>query len=121
MRVDNLSTQCHHGCMAVQADQMLALSRQSSPKRKPLGVRVTPEQHAVLTEAARREHRSVSSFVLQSALRAAQQTPNPKRKSIDEVRAIVEAAQEEVAARVPPGRSFLHELMNERRGEAEHG
>lgn len=93
----------------------------TTPKRKPLGVRVTREQHALLTEAARLQHRSVSSFVLQAALAAAAQPAAPKRKSIEEVRAMLKAAQEEIAAQVPAGKSFLQELIQERRNEAEHG
>jgi uncharacterized protein (DUF1778 family) len=89
--------------------------------RKPLGVRVTPEQHRILTEAARREHRSVSSFVLQAALNAASGTTEKKRRSPEEVRAIIEAAQQEVKAAVPADRSLLRELMEERRREAKVG
>lgn len=102
-------------------EAIVSTSAPATLKRKPLGVRVTQEQHALLTEAAQREHRSVSSFVLQAALQAAGQPPAPKRKSIEEVRAMLKAAQEEVAAQVPPGRSFLQELIQDRRNEAEHG
>ncbi len=53
--------------------------------RKPLGIRATPEEHRILTEAAAREHRSVNTFVLRAALQAAEAAkPEPckaERKS----------------------------------------
>ena len=92
----------------------------ASIKRKPLGVRVTPEQHAILTAAARRQHRSVSSFVLQSALASAEQLlPAPKpRKNFEEIRAILEAARAEVRKAVPDGKAFMEEFFAERRQAA---
>jgi hypothetical protein len=92
--------------------------RASTTVRRPLGVRATPEQHRVLTEAAARENRSVSSFVLTAALRAAEnQTARPKR-SREEIRAILEAAREEVRNAVPADRDILEEFLTERRAEA---
>jgi hypothetical protein len=86
-------------------------------KRKPLGVRVTPEQHRLLTEAAKREHRSVSSFVVQAAVQAAQGTVSaPPRKSPEEIKAILNAARAKV--HIQPGRDILEEFLAERRAEA---
>jgi len=91
----------------------------SATVRKPLGVRATPEQHRVLTEAAARQNRSVSSFVLTAALRAAEsQTTRPKR-SREEIMAILNAAREEVRKVVPADRDILEEFLAERRAEAE--
>jgi len=95
-----------------------ALKTKPGPaKRKPLGVRVTAEQHRILTEAAQREHRSVSSFVLQAAMHAAQaqESQNP-RKSQQELKAIFEAARAKV--HYPAGRDLLEEFLVERRQEA---
>ena len=87
--------------------------------RKPLGVRASPAEHRLLTEAAQREHRSLSSFILRAALHAAetQALAKPKRTR-EEVEAIVKAAQEEFRAANPTGRDILQELMDERRAEA---
>jgi uncharacterized protein (DUF1778 family) len=70
-----------------------------APARKPLGVRATAEQHRILTEAAAREHRSVSSYVLSAALKAAEMF----RKSS------------------ASGRDLLEELFAERRADAARG
>ncbi len=87
--------------------------------RKPLGVRATPTEHRLLTEAAQREHRSVSSFVLRAALQAAEaQAPLKPKRSREEIMAIVKAAQEEFQAADPTGRDILQELIDERRAEA---
>jgi len=93
----------------------------SSPAtiRKPLGVRATPEEHERITEAARREHRSVNSFVLSAALRAAENQATRPRRSREEVRAILQAAREEVQAANPTNRDILEEFLAERRAEAE--
>jgi hypothetical protein len=91
----------------------------SSPTvRKPLGVRATPEQHRLLTEAAAREHRSVSSFVLTAALNAAQSQPAKPRKSREEIQAILRAAREAVQEANPTNRDILEEFLAERRAEA---
>ena len=80
----------------------------AAPLRKPLGVRATPEEHRLLTEAAQREHRSLSSFVLRAALQAAEAQPKPKpKRTREEIEAIVKAAQEEFRAANPTGRDIL--------------
>ena len=90
----------------------------SSVSRKPLGVRATPAQHRVLTQAAARANRSVSSFVLSAALEAAStKAPKPIR-SLEEVRAIVEAARKEIRKHNPAKRDLSEELIAERRAEA---
>lgn len=89
----------------------------TATQRKPLGVRVTPEQHQILTEAARREHRSVSGFVLQAALTAAEKAAKP-RQSYEEIHAILQAARAEVAVAIPEGESFLDNFLAERRRDA---
>jgi uncharacterized protein (DUF1778 family) len=87
--------------------------------RKPLGVRATPEEHERITQAARRERRSVNSFVLTAALRAAEnQTTRPKR-SREEIMAIFNAAREAVREVVPANRDILDEFLAERRAESE--
>jgi hypothetical protein len=86
--------------------------------RKPLGVRATPEQHRTLKEAAARQHRSVSSFVLTAALDAAESQPTPPRRSREEVLAIIHAAQQAVREVNPTNRDILEEFLAERRAEA---
>jgi len=90
----------------------------STTVRKPLGVRATPEQHRLLTEAAARENRSVSSFVLTAALQAARSQPSRPKRSREEIKAILQAAREEVQKVVPAGRDILEEFLAERRAEA---
>ncbi len=86
---------------------------------KPLGIRATPEQHRILTDAAAREHRSVNSFVLRAALQAAEaEAPTRARRSLAELREIVEAAQAEFRAANPTGRDPVEELIAERREAA---
>jgi uncharacterized protein (DUF1778 family) len=88
-----------------------------APARKPLGVRATAEQHRILTEAAAREHRSVSSYVLSAALKAAE-TP---RYTEEEAVAIVREAQEMFRKSSASGRDLLEELFAERRADAARG
>lgn len=85
--------------------------------KKPLGVRVTPEQHKAISEAAKREHRSVNSFVVNAALRAVEAAPRPKplQKEID---AAISRAQEAMRRANPEGRSLVDELIAERRAAA---
>ena len=90
----------------------------SSVSRKPLGVRATPAQHRVLTQAAARANRSVSSFVLSAALEAASTKASKPIRSLEEVRAIVEAAREEIRKHNPTKRDLSEELIAERRAEA---
>jgi hypothetical protein len=93
-----------------------------APARKPLGVRATAEQHRILTEAAAREHRSVSSFVLSAAMKAAEAAPVAKpKRSVEEIRAILEAARAAVREANPAKRDLLAELFAERREAAAHG
>lgn len=95
------------------------MSAGSSERKKPLGVRATSEQHRVLVEAARREHRSVSNFVLQAALRAAEGPTLPApRYSEEEANAILREAQEMFRHGNASGRDPVEELLAERRAEA---
>ena len=92
----------------------------ATERKKPLAVRATEAEHRLIAEAARREHRSISSFVLHAALVAAK-TPESKprqRRSPEEIRKIVEAAQREMRQYRQPGRSLVKELIAERRAEA---
>ncbi len=84
--------------------------------RIALGLRITREQHRLVAEAAAREHRSLNSFVLKSALAAATQTP--QRRSPEEVMALVKAAQDEFRAMNRKSRNVLQELADERRVES---
>ena len=87
----------------------------ATPARKPLGVRATREQHRILTEAAAREHRSVSSFVLSAALNAAEAASNAKpKRSREEIKAILEAAREAMREANPTNRDLLAEFLAER-------
>src|SRR4051812_47594727 len=64
----------------------------STSSRKPLGVRATPEEHQRIVEAARREQRSVNSFVLRAALQAAEAAPG--RPTAKQVQAAIKRAQD---------------------------
>jgi succinate dehydrogenase/fumarate reductase flavoprotein subunit len=86
--------------------------------RKPLGARATPEEHEQITQAARREHRSVNSFVLRAALQAAETGSAPRRRTPEEVQAAIQRAQELMRPYRQPGRSLVDELLAERRAEA---
>jgi vacuolar-type H+-ATPase subunit H len=90
----------------------------SATIRKPLGVRATPEQHRVLTEAATKANRSVSSFVLIAALQAASSGNTPRRRTPEEVQAAIQRAQELMRPYRQPGHSLVDELLAERRAEA---
>src|ERR1035437_7941068 len=90
----------------------------SATIRKPLGVRATPEEHERITQAARREHRSVNSFVLSAALEAAGAKSAPRRRTPEEVQASIQRAQELMRPYRQPGRSLVDELLAERRAEA---
>lgn len=93
------------------------MSTVTAPQKKPLGVRVTPEQHKVITEAARREHRSVSNFVLSAALKAAETGPRPKHSQA-EIDEVIGRAQEAMRRANPERRSIVDELIAERRAAA---
>ena len=90
----------------------------SSTVRKALGVRATPEQRRVLADAAARENRSVSSFVLTAALNAAQGASVPRRRTAEEVQAAILRAQDLMRPYRQEGRSLVDELLAERRAEA---
>jgi len=87
--------------------------------RKLLGVRATAEERRIIAEAAAREHRSISSFVLRAAITAAATEPPLKRKhSREEILAIFQSARNEFQLRNPTGRDPVAELIAERRAEA---
>lgn len=90
----------------------------SSSMRKPLGVRATAEQHRALKEAAARQNRSVSSFVLTAALEAAAKQLTKPKRTPEQIVAILDAARAEVKAANPTNRDLLQELLDERRAEA---
>ncbi|ADV81186.1 DUF1778 domain-containing protein [Terriglobus saanensis] len=85
--------------------------------RRPLGVRATEEQHRVLREAAEREQRSVSSFVLNAALQAAQK-PEPRKRTREEVAKAIAQAQALMRPYRQEGASIVDDLIAERRAEA---
>ncbi len=88
-------------------------------KRKPLGVRATPEEHAVITQAARREHRSVNSFVLRAALQAAETgRVGTRRRTPEEVQAAIDKAQALMRLHRKSGESLVDQVIAERRAEA---
>jgi uncharacterized protein (DUF1778 family) len=100
---------------------MVVMSVATTEPKKPLGVRVTLEQHRIITEAAKTEHRSVSSFVLNAALnaalKAAESAPRPRRSQA-EIDEIILRAQEAMRRANPTGRSIVDELTAERRAAA---
>jgi uncharacterized protein (DUF1778 family) len=91
----------------------------SATTRKPLGVRATLEEHERILQAARRERRSVNSFVLGAALQAADAAAGaPRRRTPEEVQAAILKAQRLMRPYRQPGRSLVDELLAERRAEA---
>ncbi|MDQ2834695.1 MAG: DUF1778 domain-containing protein [Acidobacteriota bacterium] len=96
------------------------MDQQTAERKKPLGIRATPEQHRVIAEAAQREHRSVNSFVLHAAMQAAAapQAGVRTRRPQAEIDAAVAEAQELMKKYRQPGRSLVEELIAERRAEA---
>lgn len=80
------------------------------------------EQHRAIAEAAAREHRSISSFVLQAAMQAAESTKKPdearKPRTPEEIHAMLRHAQELMRKANPTKRSLVDELIAERREEA---
>jgi len=92
----------------------------ATPTRKPLGVRATAEQHRLLTEAAAREHRSVASFVLSAALRAAEgeAATTSRKRTPEEIKTALQHAQNLMRPYRQQGRSLVDELIAERRAEA---
>jgi hypothetical protein len=93
----------------------------SPPTRKPLGVRVTAKEHKLIAAAAKREHRSINSFVVQAALLAASGEPKTPGRSREEVDAIIRSAQQAFRAANPDGRNLVDELLRERREEVARG
>jgi len=94
----------------------------AAPTRKPLGIRATPEQHRILTEAAAHEHRSVNSFVLRAALQAAEAHAASKpRRTPEEIKAILANFRQAVQATNVDNRDVLADFLDERRAEAERG
>lgn len=92
----------------------------AEPKR-PLGVRATEEQHRLIADAAKLEHRSINSFVLRAAIAAAETVRDSaprRRRTQAEIEAIVHEAQEKMKLANPQGRSLVDELIAERRKEA---
>lgn len=100
------------------------MSEPAKTRKKPLGIRATPEQHSVILEAARRQHRSINNFVLHAALQEAAQSrtaaAQPKRTRA-EVEALAREAQALMRQANPTGRSLVDELIAERREEAKRG
>jgi hypothetical protein len=88
--------------------------------KKALGVRATAEQRRIISEAAGLENRSISNFVLQAALQAAEarrSTAHPRRTQA-EIHEILRRAQDAMRRANPTGRSLVDELTAERRAEA---
>ena len=93
----------------------------TTQRKKPLGIRATPEQHKLIAEAARREHRSINNFVLRAAIQAADgsmSAPSHKPRTQKEVDAVIGEVQATMRKYRQPGRSLVDELIAERRAEA---
>jgi uncharacterized protein (DUF1778 family) len=100
------------------------MSHSSIEPKKPLGVRATADQHRLIAEAARLEHRSINSFVLQAAMKAAESVRqgSPRRKrSLDEIRETMRNVHEAMQQANPTGRSLVDELIAERHEAASRG
>jgi len=94
----------------------------STTLRKPLGIRATPKEHKLITQAAKREHRSVNSFVLSAALQAAEaKTAVRPKRTPEELKSILEAFRTSVQTANPTNRDLLAELVAERREAATRG
>ena len=95
------------------------MSKANAEARKPLGVRVTAEQHRLISEAAAKERRSVSNFVLQAALLAAQRNVllSPKYDAT-ETQARIREAQDLFRQSELYRRDLISELIEERKIEA---
>lgn len=90
----------------------------ATPTRKPLGIRATPKEHAVITRAAAREGRSVNSFVLDAALDAARHKSMLARRTPKQIRAVLSGFRDAVQEAVPPNRDILEEFLADRRADA---
>ena len=88
--------------------------------RKPLGVRATPQEHRVLVAAAKREKRSLNSFVLHAALQAArrEQDSAPRERTPEAIEAAIRRAQKLMRPYRQKGQLASEELIAERRAEA---
>ena len=103
---------------------MSTLTAKPESARKVLAIRATEEERRILMLAAKREHRSLSSFVLRTALDAAQQPSLlgmggdrsvRTRKSVD---AAALRLQEALSKYRKPGHSYVDEFIAEKRAEA---
>jgi uncharacterized protein (DUF1778 family) len=99
---------------------MSTLTNKPESARKVLAIRATEEERRVLMLAAKGERRSLSSFVLQSALEAAQVRTGRVRTQ-ESVDAALTHAQELMRPYRERGLSLLEELYAERREEASRG
>jgi len=97
---------------------MSLLADKSAPVRKVLAIRATADERRIITLAAKREQRSVSSFMLRAALDAAQGKSHRVRTP-EEVQAALTRAQELMRPHREAGHSLVDELIAERRAEAE--
>jgi len=86
-------------------------------QRKPLGIRATPEEHRLISEAAKREHRSVNSFVLRAALQAAQASQEIRVRTPESAQAAIARAQQLMRPYRQPSHSLVDDLLAERRAE----
>jgi uncharacterized protein (DUF1778 family) len=90
----------------------------STTTRKPLGVRATPKEHALIRRAAAREGRSINSFVLHAALEAAENQSSRPRRTPEEIRAILNGFRAAIQPAVSPNQDILAEFLADRRAEA---
>lgn len=88
--------------------------------RKPLGVRVTAQEHRILVAAAKREKRSLSNFVLCAALEAARRETDvsSRERTPAAIEAAIREAQQLMRPYRPKGRRASDELIAERHAEA---
>jgi vacuolar-type H+-ATPase subunit H len=91
--------------------------------RKVLAIRATEEERRVLLLAAKREHRSLSSFMLRSALDAAQPTlaslsRHRGPRTPESIDAAITHAQEIMSKYRKSGHSYVDEFIAEKRAEA---
>jgi uncharacterized protein (DUF1778 family) len=86
--------------------------------KKPLGVRATAQEHRILVAAAKRERRSLNSFVLEAALRAAKNETAAVERTPETIEAAIRRAQQLMRPHLKGGESLSEELIRERRAEA---
>ncbi len=102
---------------------MSTLSAKPESSRKVLAIRATEEERQILMLAAKREHRSLSSFVLRTALDAAQPatatlTRDRSRRTPESIEAALKNAQDIMAKYRKPGHSLVDEFLAAKRAEA---